>query len=187
MTRKPLVFGHKLDTYGCRPHSVHKSVSENENLFPFVYAFTTQDSLWSKLVNVSSEEGHIQTLRDILHKLSLKIRFCNNQNLPWALVKLRECFDALLQTEIDPLIQLCAKLEGCKVIKCTRVDVLNVSIDCSRFDVLLIVSTGSQGRDPQIPFKIALTNGTVFYLAFTAKNGQLSRKTWPSFLWLLDC
>ena len=41
----PLVFGHKLDDYGCEPRTISRTISENANLFPFVYAFITQDSV----------------------------------------------------------------------------------------------------------------------------------------------
>ena len=170
----PLVFGHKLDGYGYEPCSISKTIAENGNLFPFVYAFITQDCLWSKLVQVASGNEDLRLICRILNKIRSGIRFTNHYNVSTAVSTFQNTFTTLFQNDQDPLFKLCENFEGCMVLNCPRSQVNNVALDCSRVDVLLISSTGSHGRDPQVPFELTSVNGTTFTLTLICADANLS-------------
>ena len=150
----PLHLGHKHDDYGCDPRSVSKRISENCDLFPFVYAFITQDSLWSKLLKLTSDNENLQLLCKSLYKFRQYIWCRNNYSLPTVLRNFEEVFTALFPTGSIPLSNIVETLENCSVKTCQRGEVTNVSIDCSRYDTLLFVATGSNTRDLQVPFEL---------------------------------
>ena len=177
----PLVLGHRLDGYGREPCSMSKTLAEDPNLFPFVFALNSQNALWSKLTKLGKDNEEIQNLCRTLHKLNSNIRFANHRNPSTAISAFQTAFVALFQSVDDPLVKLCETFDGCVVFNCPRNGVLNVRLDCSRYDVVLFVSTGSHGRDPQIPFDLTSFNGNKFYLTLVCNENTLSLRYGPPF------
>ena len=177
----PLVLGHKLYDYGCEPRTISRIISENANLFPFVYAFITQDCLWSKLIKLASGNDHLGLLCKTLNKFRSSIRHNNDGNLLTAQTSFRRIFNTLFQAEVDPLLKLSESLEECLIVNCNRSEVSNLPINCSRNDVVLIASTGSQGRDPQVPLVLTSVDGTSFHLTLISSDRNLSLRYGPPF------
>ena len=168
--RRPLIFSHKLDDYGFEPVSIPKKICQISVLFPFVFAFLHQDSLWSKLTEVSREREELAIICQALHRLRQHKRF----SVLRIINGLQNSFLELFQPTTHPLPTLCERLEGCLVISCNRNELTGAIIDCSRHDTVLFVASETHGRDTQVPFELNSTNGKPFQLVFLANEEQLS-------------
>ena len=177
----PLLLGHKLDGYGCEPRSIAKTIAQNSDFFPFVYVFISQDLLLSKLLKLSSGNDQLQLLCKTLYKL--RANFCTRHpsKIQVLFRSFQEVFTAIFPTGSIPLSNIVETLENCSVKTCQRGEVTNVSIDCSRYDTLLFVATGSNTRDLQVPFELTSSNGTTFYLTFVSSDSTLSLRYGPPF------
>ena len=175
--RRPLIFSHKLDEYGSESVSIPRELCRISVLFPFVFAFLHQDSLWSKLTEVSTEREELAAICQAIHRLrhhkSFSVLRISNG--------LQNSFLELFQPSTHPLPTLCEHLEGCLVISCNRNEVTGAIIDCSRHDTVLFVACETHGRDTQVPFELNSTNGKPFRLVFLANEEQLSLRYGPPF------
>ena len=175
--KRPLVFAHPLDGYGSEPTSIPKTICQNPALFPFVFAFIHQNSIWSKLTASSTEREQLVDVCHALHRLRLTKK---RLSLPRTISLLQTSFRELFQPDASPLPALCERLEGCFVISCNRSELTGSVIDCSRHDVLF-VACESHGRDTQVPFELTSANGMPFQLVFLANDEQLSLRYGPPF------
>ena len=172
--KKPLVYGHKLDSYGSEPSVFPKGFSQEGSLFVFSHALLITDSLWSKLCRLCDENVNISEICKILNRLNASKNLRHNYANSSFINGLQNAFNELFPTQIEPLVALCDSLEGCQVVTCARGAVDNISIDCNRNDVLLVVATESQSRDTQIPFNLTSANGKDFQLIFLSSDGKVS-------------
>ena len=175
--RRPLIISHKLDDYGSEPVSIPKKICQISVLFPFVFVFLHQDSLWSKLTEVSTEREELATICQTLHRLRHHKRF----SVLKIINSLQNSFLELFQPGTQPLLALCERLEGCLVISCNRNELIGAIIDCSRHDTVLFVACETHGRDTQVPYELNSTNGKPFQLVFLANEEQLSLRYGPPF------
>ena len=173
--KKPLVYGHKLDGYGSEPSVFPKGFSQEDSLFVFSHALLITDSLWSKLCRLCDENVHILEICKTLYRLNVRKTQIKKHYTNSSLINgMRNAFTELFPSQMDPLVSLCETLEGCQVVNCARGSVDNVTIDCARNDLLLVVATESQGRDTQIPFNLTSANGKDFQLIFLSTEGKVS-------------
>ena len=173
--KKPLILPHKLDGYGCEPCSLPRTIAEDSNLFPFIFAFLYTDLLWSKIVSISREHHSLVDICKHLHRVRENKYLNKNVTTPAIVTGLRNSFINLFDTEIDPLNELCERMTGCLVVHCHRMELNNLSVDCSRNEVVLVVANETTGgRDTQIPFQITSIHATTFELTFIASDMQLS-------------
>ena len=173
--KKPLVLPHKLDGYGCEPCSIPRTIAEDSNLFPFIFAFLYTDLLWSKLVSNSGEHDSLVEICKHLHCFRQNKGRNKHVTTPTLVTGLRSSFIALFDTEIDPFIEICERMTGCLVVHCRRTELSNLTVDCSRNDVVLVVANDNTGgRDSQVPFQVTSINGSSFELTFLSTEMQLS-------------
>ena len=172
--KKPLVFGHKNDSFGFEPSVIPKTISELPTIFNFVLIFLNTDSLWSKLLQVASEHVQLENLCKFLHRLRQNKLLNKNQNIPLVREEMQTAITELFGSQSVPLISVCEKLTGCQIIHTQRTNVNHVRIDCSRHDVVLIVASESCAREVQILFDLSSINGKNFQLSFICRDEQVS-------------
>ena len=169
--KKPLVYGHQMDGYGFEPVSFPNLICQDSSVFNFSYPFLYIDLLWSKLCNVSENNSQLSEICRVLHTLRNNKRL---QNIVSSVTTaFHRAFNDLFQSQDEPLVSLCHMLEGCQVVQCRRGEVDNIRIDCTRNDVVLVVATGNQSRDCQIPFDLTV-NSKNFHLTFLSTENKLS-------------
>ena len=67
--KKPLIFGHRLDGYGCEPLQVPKTILQEPNFFSLIFAFLYSPSLWSKLISLSQENEQLRNVCRIFGRI----------------------------------------------------------------------------------------------------------------------
>ena len=170
----PLVLGHKFDDYGQEPPCFPKAFIDDTNIFPFVAAFSTNSSLFHKLVSSATDDEHSQVVLRMLQKLRQNTRLPKTRTIEANLNQFKNAIVHLVETENDLFLAFCEKLEGCLVVKCRQAEVSNFLIDCSRYDVILFASSASHGREHQIPFQLTSINGKTFDLTLVSAEGKAS-------------
>ena len=172
--KKPLTFGHKLDGYGCEPVQIPKLISQDVTLFPVVFAFVHNQSLWSKIIAMLRQHVEFENICKFIHRLRLCKSLHQRSTVPTIVNGLHSAFMQVLPGQNEILIEICEILEGSPVFNCHAADLPNLTIDCTRNDVLLIRNNWSSRRDTQIPFELTSINGKVFQLIFISSDNQLS-------------
>ena len=173
--KKPLIFGHRLDGYGCEPLQVPKTILQEPNFFSLIFAFLYSPSLWSKLISLSQEHEQLRNVCHIFGRIRNNKRLQEHRTIPSVLNGLQSALNELFHRPCDPLVELCELLEGCQVENFNRNEISRIAIDCSRNDVVLITSNDLVGsRDLQIPFQVTSNNGKIFELTFISSGEKLS-------------
>ena len=107
--------------------------SEGIGIFVFLYT----DLLWSKLVSNSRNNDTLVEICKHLHRLRQNKSPNQHVTTPARVTGLIYSFIVLFDTEIDPLIEICEGMTGCLVVHCRRTELSNLTVDCSRNDVVV--------------------------------------------------
>ena len=101
-----------------------------------------------------------------IHRLRLCKRLHQRSTVPTIVNGLYSALMQVLPGQNEMLREICKILEGSSVFNCHAADLPNLTIDCTRNDVLLIRNNRCSRRDTQIPFELTSINGKVFQLIF---------------------
>ena len=128
------------------------------------------------MVEINCNVKHVgfENICKLIHRVRQSKSLQERSAIPTILNGLHSAFMDVFPGRSEILDEICEIVEGFSVFKCHAVDLPNLTIDCTRNDLLLVANNPSSRRDTQILFELTSITGKVFQLIFISSDNQLS-------------